>query len=238
MTKPGFISDGGVARAVEHQMRNWEFQKAQTAGGGPTFQESVCHFIAISRMPGAGGRVLADLLAERLGWPVFDKDILHLMAGDDRIRQKLYESMDEKDLGWLDQMLNLLISTEFRRNDYFRQLTRTVLAVTRQGRAIFLGRGAGLILPRDRGLSVRVVASMDGCVQRYAERTKLPPDQCRRDLVRLGEERERFIAQYFNRRSGDPLCYDLVLNFDYLSSTDGAEVVLAAMRSKGMTQVR
>jgi len=84
---------------VEKQMRNWELAKAQRLTVPEPRRAEVEDFIAISRSVGAGGNSVAVVLGEALGWPVFDKEILQTMAGDDAIRREIYASMDERDIG-------------------------------------------------------------------------------------------------------------------------------------------
>ncbi|MCP5110323.1 MAG: cytidylate kinase-like family protein, partial [bacterium] len=66
-----------TSRLVERQMRNWELARAQRVEvpAVPGAKE-VEHYVAISRTVGSGGSEVAVLLGERLGWPVFDKEIL------------------------------------------------------------------------------------------------------------------------------------------------------------------
>ncbi|RMF79739.1 MAG: hypothetical protein D6744_08860, partial [Planctomycetota bacterium] len=93
-----------IDRLIEKQIRNWEIARAQRRQT-PTEDDSgqaVAPFVTISRMVGSGGTEIARRLGERLGWPVFDKDLLQKMAGDDRVRVRIYEAMDERDVGWID----------------------------------------------------------------------------------------------------------------------------------------
>lgn len=226
-------SDRGLARICEQQMRNWELRKAQRPEHLRSLEKGVWAFVTISRMPGAGGFELATRLSETLGWPLFDKDILNRMAEDDRIRARLYESMDERDLGWLEQMLRLMMGSEFRRNDYLRQLTRTVLTIARQGNAVFLGRGVHMILPEAVGVRVRVVAPLADCVQRYSEHFGVATDDAHRAVASLEGDRRRFLQQYFGTSVEDPECYDLILNLGRLSPSDGVAVILAALKARG-----
>ncbi len=150
-----------VAKIVEKQMRNWELSRAQRVPPQPYAPPcDVCDFVCISRAVGSGGSQVATLLGEQLGWPMFDREILQVMARDDKVRTRLFEHLDERDVGWLEDAVRWLIRGASRPEDYFHRLTETILALARQGRAVFLGRGADLILPRDRGLRVRIIASI------------------------------------------------------------------------------
>ena len=183
---------------VEKQMRNWELARAQRPSEPAPKVEGVHDFVTISRRAGCGGSELAALLGERLGWPVFDRELLHAMAGDDGIRKRLYESMDERDLTWLEEVLRSLMSSEFPRNDYFHRLTGTVLTVARKDHAIFLGRAADLILPRGAGLRVRLTAPVEYCAQRLASRRRMTLDQARAEIQRTEVERAQFVENHFD----------------------------------------
>ena len=154
MPEQNRTSDPGLSKIVEKQMRNWEISRAQQVGTLKRGEAEVADFVTISNIVGAGGNEVAALLAEELNWPVFDRQILSTMAGDDDVRTRLYRSMDERDLGWFENVFRSLMQEEFRKNDYFHSLTETILCLARQGPAIFVGRSDSLrhVPPRDRRL--------------------------------------------------------------------------------------
>ena len=219
--------DPAVAKLVEKQMRNWELGKAQRLAVPEPKRHEVEDFIAISRAVGAGGRELARKLGQKLDWPVFDKEILDAMAGDDEVRRALYDSMDERDLGWCEEAFRSLMQPEFVKNDYFHRLTRTILSLARQGRGVFLGRGAHLILPQDRGFRVRLVAPLDKRIGRFARVQNLTVAQARAEVRRIEDERAEFIRHHFRTETSDATCHDLTLNVDRISLDHAVELVLS-----------
>ena len=220
-------NEPAVAKLVEKQMRNWELRKAQRLAVPEPERDEVEDFIAISRAVGAGGRELARKLGEALAWPVFDKEILDAMAGSDEFRRALYDSMDERDLGWCEETLRWLMQPEFVKNDYFHRLTKTILSLARQGQGVFLGRGAHLILPQDRGFRVRLVAPLEKRIQYLAEVQNLTLAQARADVERIERERAEFIRHHFRSETADATCHDLTLNLDRISLDQAVELVLA-----------
>jgi len=225
--------DSTTAKLVEKQMRNWEIARSQRIESPATEDEGVAQFLAISRRPGAGGARLAGMLSETLGWPVFDKQILDAMAGDDTIRRQVYESMDERDVGWFEETLRVFMQGEFETNDYFRQLTHTVLSLARQGSAIFLGRGIDLILPPSRGLRVRLIASWERCAERYAKRHDMTVAEATEQIERHEQQIAEFIRHQFNRDHTDPTRHDLVVNMDRFTPEEALDIVVGVLRSRG-----
>ncbi|UCE61491.1 MAG: cytidylate kinase-like family protein [Phycisphaerales bacterium] len=223
----------GLDRLVEKQMRNWELARAQRLTVPKEDRKEVEDFIAISRLVAAGGKEVAAKLGEALGWPVFDKEILDVMAGDDTIRRQVYDSMDERDLGWYEEVLRSLAQSEFVRNDYFNRLTQTVLSISRQGHGVYLGRAADLILPRDRGLRVRLVAPFAQRVQAFADQHKLSADTAKVELERVENERAEFAKAHFGIDYNDPTRCDLTINLDRLSITDAVGLILTTRERLG-----
>ncbi len=224
---------GPAGKLVERQMRNWELARAQRPTEPAAIQNEVEDFIAISRAVGAGGLDVATRLGETLKWPVFDRQILDIMAGDNELRRRIYASMDERDMGWCEETLQVLLRPEFVKNDYFHRLTKTVLTLARQGHAVFLGRGVDLILPRDVGFRVRLVASHETCVAHYSERHGLSREEADTEIVRVEREREEFIHRHFQAEAADQARYDLVINMGQFSREQAVDVILEARQVLG-----
>lgn len=226
MSSSSRIDGGGLAKLVERQMRHWELAKSQR--GPEPRVAAVEDFITVSRQVGAGGSEVASELAERLAWPLFDRDILREMAGEDSVREQIYSSMDERDLGWLEEALRSTLQTDFVKNDYFHQLSRTILALVRQGPAVFLGRAADLILPRDRGFRLRIIAPREKRAARYAARHGLSLPQSLVDIDRIEQQRAEFIRHHFHIEAAEQTRHDLIINLDRIPPHQAVEWVLAA----------
>jgi cytidylate kinase len=188
----------------------------------------VADFITIANIVGAGGNEVAAELGSSLRWPVYDRELLTRMAGDDEAHANLYHSMDERNLGWLEVTLRTLLEQKFRKNDYFHRLVETVLCLARQGPAIFVGRSADLILTQSKGLRVKLIASTDYCVSHFAERNHVTPEHARTKVARIEAERQDFIRHHFPRAEGDPMRFDLFLNVERFSTRQIVGLILAA----------
>ena len=171
------------------------------------------------------------MLGERLGWPVFEKEILHEMAGDDAKREQVYASMDERDMSWCEEVLRSLTQPEFVKNDYFHKLCKTILALARQSCAIFIGRRADLILPRNVGLRARIIAPFSTRIQRLVERRGLSAEAAAQEVERLEEERAGFTRKYFRVDPHDPQSYDLIINLNRFSFREAVDLIMSAHKT-------
>jgi len=224
-----------IQHLIEKQLRNWELARSQQVPQQHEPRPAVHPFVTISRQVGAGGLTVAEGLAQRLGWPVFDQQLLHAMAGDDRVRERLYESMDERDIHWLEEVMHwMLHGRPHSPHDYVQRLCRTVLAIARGGSAIFVGRGADLILPQETGLRVRLAAPREQRVENFARRHGLDPQQARDEIERVEKERAEFVRRHFHRDANDPLRFDLVVNTGRMEAAGTVDLILAAVRLRGL----
>jgi cytidylate kinase len=229
------VQDVQLAKIVEKQMRNWEYARLHARQPAADAAEpAVAPFVTVSRAVGCGGSEVAHRLAERLRWPCFDKEILRHMAGDDQLRKRLYEQMDVHDTSWLESALRILLQGEYHKEDYFRRLSETVLALARQGPGVFIGRGVDFLLPQDRGLRVRFFASHEQRVAAYAELHRCDKDAARSAIAREEHEREELFTKHFGRQKADPTRFDLLINLGRASAEEAIEVILASLRARGM----
>jgi cytidylate kinase len=225
-----FSGEPGLARLVEKQMRNWELARSQRLTVPAAERKEVEDFVCVSRQVGVDDKSVATRLGKRLQWPVFDREILDTMAGDDDMRRQIYQSMDERDLSWWEETLRSLAQEEFVRNDYFHRLCQTLLSLARQSCCVFLGRGADLILPETSGFRVRLVAPSELRIERYAEQRELTKEVARREVARRERERSRFLRRHFGVEANDPLRTDVVINLARFTIDQAVEVVLQTRR--------
>lgn len=224
---------GDIQKMVERQMRNWELARAQRVQPRPTEAgEPIQEFVTLSRTVASGGGRVGRLLGERLGWPVFDREILQSMADDDRVRARIYENLDEREVSWLEDAVRWLMRGDFKREDYFYRLSETVLALARRQTAVFLGRAVDCILPADKGLRVRITAPHDRRVAEMARRLGAPESQAGAELERIDKERDEYRRTYFSTATQDAVDFDLILNLARFDTEQAVEVILTALRQR------
>lgn len=224
----------GLSRVIEKQMRNWELGRMQRPEVFVTRRQEFAPFVTIANICGAGGGEVAQALSERLGWPVFDREILTLMARDDNVRESIYRSMDERDLNWFENVFRTLVQQEFRKNDYFHRLTQVVLWLARQGPAIYIGRSVDLILPQDKGLRVKIVAPMERCIDNFVRFSNVSREQARREIERIERERREFVENHFHIDPQTATRFDLQIRVDRFTTSQVVDLIVCAMKARGV----
>jgi len=136
--------------------------------------------------------------------------------------------MDERELSWWEEALRSLMEGDFVRNDYYHRLCEPLLSLAGQANSVFVGRGADLILPRDRGFRVRLVAPMADRLRRFAATMHLDPARAESEMRRIEQERERFFRHHFGVAPDDPMRYDITINLTRFTLDQSIAMILEA----------
>ena len=226
-----------LEQLIEQQIGRWELARRRKArqerpGRGKLGRLYFGPYLLISREKGAGGRQVANLIGQRLGWQVFDRQIVDAIAQRTQMRQQLVENLDEKTRGGLEDFLRHVLTKEIGSTDYLTHLRRVLLTLGQQGDVVIVGRGAEYILPNQFGVRVRLVAPFDVRAERIARAEGLTPEEANPLVARVDRERRDFVHTSFQKDASDPLNYDLVINTGPLTVERTAGIVLAALKQK------
>jgi cytidylate kinase len=189
--------------------------------------------ITISRQAGAGGRKLAEALAERLALDLHDRNIVEKIARDSRLSREMIEELDETEMNqarlWVQGVLNQRI---FMRDQYHLAVVKVVTALASRGGAVFLGRGAHLILGEAATLRLRLVASHRTRLQNILERTNLSRAEARALMDETDRRRAKHTRKVFRMEPGKAEHFDLVINTERLNLEDQIDLVLQALLAR------
>jgi cytidylate kinase len=187
--------------------------------------------IAISREAGALGHTVAAEVGYRLGWPVYDREILDKVGEDMRRPPRHLQAVDERPGSWLEDVLAGLASQYSVSTDqYLKYLVGAVRGLGQIGRCVIVGRGANFILPAGSTLRVRLVASADDRARVIAERLHLGLREAAAWAERTERQRGEFVRRVFRQDVADPHHYDLVLSMSRLAVEEAAEVIVGVLR--------
>ncbi len=188
--------------------------------------------IAVSRQAGSRGAEVARAVGAKLGWPVYDQELLQRIADEKGIQARLLELLDERHMGWLEEMIaSFCIDQGSYENSYLRSLLQLFATLGEAGHCIIVGRGAPHVLPAETTLRVRFVAPRDFRIAQVQRSRGLSREEAEKWVDRTERERKRFIEHYFRKDPEDPLNYDLVLNTGRLSIATCVEVVAQAAQA-------
>lgn len=182
--------------------------------------------ITISREFGSGGRTIGKKVAEQLGIPCYDSELIQKIAEESGFDAKFVQEAGEYAPGGF---LSNLSSRTFgpTNEDYLWKIQYQIISrLAGQGPCVIVGRCADYIL-RDKADCLRVFIHADAqfrarrIVQKYGERAE-SPEQRLRDKDKRRAAYHRF---YTNMKWGHAQNYDLTLNSGTLGIDRCVEII-------------
>ena len=178
--------------------------------------------ITISREFGSGGRELGKRLAEELGIPCYDHEIIEMIAKENGFDERYVANVSEKSI---EAAYPMTIGHRFAMPplQIMDQPIR-VAAAQRQiienfaekSDCVIVGRCADSILEDLNPMNLFVYADMASRVQRCVDRAPAGEDLTRKELEKMinqiDKQRRQYHQMYSDRRWGDKEGYHLCVN--------------------------
>ncbi len=188
-------------------------------------------FITISRNRGSLGDAIAHDLASRLGWQVFDREIVDHIALHSHVRQSLVEQLDERAQNLIHEsvqrLLTMAAGVSFGAEEYRDALLKALACVAGRGDAILVGRGANFALRSEGGgFHIRIVASPEVRIRRLMQRWQITCADARQRIDRMDLERRNFVRHHFKQDIDDFRHYDAIFNTDKLTVRQVADSIM------------
>ena len=221
-----------VDQRVELMKRHWRNLPSMidTPAEPPQPRQKVT--IAVSRERYALGSQVALAIGKLIGWHVYDRELVDMVAERSVLRSELLESIDEHTRSWLiESLTGLSHPGEISSAGYLHHLKHVMAALASHGECVIVGRGAAAFLPVESTLRVRVQAPLEVRAERLAAAENLAKDEARKQAIEIDRERATFVNQHFGVDLSDPHLFDVIVNTERLSPADCAEAIVAAART-------
>ena len=192
--------------------------------------------VTIEREFGAGGAAIAQRLAERLGWKLWDQDLTAEIAKLAQVDPAVVERMDERCDSLFYRLMKVYMRGSFERSlpltglDQFDAdsmvafMQRVIDRAADTGNCVIVGRGATYLL-RDRpdAFHVFIYAPLEEKIRRVTAMGKSEAEAI--DLISsIDHERATFVQKYFSKEWPTRDLYHLMIN-----SKVGDDVVVRAI---------
>ena len=192
--------------------------------------------ITISRQFGSGGRTVGRRLAERLGVPFYDKELVNQVADETGFDVSFIEENGEfspsKSIFSFAMSQGIpIMQNGLSMSDFIFCVQRQVILKLAEQPCVIVGRGADYVL-RDREDCFNVFIHAD--VQSRAERiVKLYGESEKRPEQRLADKdkkRKIYYKHYTDREWGDAKNYDICLNSGKIGIDKCVALILDAIK--------
>jgi cytidylate kinase len=202
---------------------------AESEGGVPA---PPAFTISISREAGSGGITVAREIGRRLGWPVFDEELMSKLADELNVDVTYLKEYDEHRGSWLVDTIKSLSTSSASVTEvaYFHRLVKILHALGLRGECIIVGRGSSFILPQETTLRVRIVASLNDRIAFMMREHKLSNAEAARYVDTKDHDRDKFLKDHFHKEPADPQNYDLIINRSRFTIDETAELTIDALQ--------
>ena len=214
-----------IQKIINEQIKRWEIGNREDK----PIQETI-NVITISRESGSQGYEVAKQLCRETGFDLFHHEIVDAMVETSKSSRVLLETLDEKGMNIVDDIVSNFVSEHHLWSDEYSKLLFKILGtIGKHGNAVILGRGANCVLKKQKALRVRIVAPM--IIRRdYIQKSlNLSKDDTQKHIVSTDANRSAFVKRYFNSDATDPANYDLILNTGTLSVEKAVQVIKCAI---------
>lgn len=202
--------------------------------------------ITISRQFASGGRTIGKKLAERLGIPFYDRDLITLAAKKSGFAEEIIESADSKSTHSLLYSLSMGMynnvgafdgPNSLPLNDRIFLVQHNVIReIAQQGSCVIVGRCANYVLREDPDvINIFIHSDLDSRIRRAVDEYGTPQEKARGTILKNDKRRAAYFEYYTGARWGRMENYDLAIHSDRIGLDNAAALVesFAHMRADG-----
>ena len=192
--------------------------------------------ITISREFGSGGRLIGRRLAEKLGVPYYDKELLDKIAEDSGFSKEMIEGAEKRAKNSFLYSLASAMGTgeagpeslSLNERFFLAQFDSIRKLAQEEGSCVIVGRCADYILrDRDDLINIFITASVDNRISRAIEIDMLPKEKAAEIVLKKDKTRANYYKYHVGERWDNVLNYDLAIRSD-LTGIEGTVKALKA----------
>jgi len=213
---------------ITRQINFWEKSRKK-----PAVQSSLRHKnLTISQQKGSNGIELGKAIAKRLGWQVYDKEIVNYIAENTQVRKHMVELFDERSRTEMDTLISTILDkNSINKEIYFKQLTKTLITLGRHGNAVIIGRGGNFILPDNMALKIFVARDFSDRIKQVSKNAA-DAAGAEKELKKNDIVRSLFIRKHFGKDADHPSHFDLVINLSKVDFSTAENIIISALSAK------
>jgi len=201
--------------------------------------------ITIGRQYGSGGAEVGKKLGKKLGFDVYDKEILKMTSDKSGIRESYFHLADER-AG--NKLLYRIVQSMIPKNtapslgadlvssdNLFRFQSSVIRKLAEEESCIFIGRCADHILAGTENLArIFIYADMDARIKRITEKGYYEEADVPKNIRRVDKERREYHMYYTGKDWESPGNYDMMLNSAVLGTDGCVECILEYLKIRGL----
>jgi cytidylate kinase len=203
--------------------------------------------ITVQRMFGSGGRDVAALVAQHLGWSLLDNAVVDEVAARLGVSVSEISSREERVPSLAERISGAMTLSapesalpvadasiaEQPEERLVAATQRVIEDAARQGNVVFVGRGAGFMFAdRPDALHVFCYAPMAALIEYAVKHRGVNPATAEQQVMKANKQREQYVRRHWDREWRAVENYHLCIDTARLGIPAAADVVVSAARER------
>ena len=181
--------------------------------------------ITISREYGSGGRYIGQLVADKLGIKLYDKEFVEKLAVETGLSKEYIENNEQK-RNALDTLNSGYYFGMNNSDELFIKESELIKEIASKESCVIIGRCADFILKDKKNvIKIFVYSSMEDKVKRATKFYGLDEKTANKEIKRINKLRSSHYKYYTEKEWRDNSNYDICINSDILGVEKSAELI-------------
>lgn len=194
--------------------------------------------ICIGRESGSGGRRIGVSLADKLGIPCYDKELIAEAAKESGLAEEILENNDEVPTrSFLYSLVMDTYSMAYHstgpvdmpiEQKAFLAQYNAIKKLAEEGSAVFVGRCADYALEGNEDvISIFITADEEDKIAHVQETYSYTPGRAKDYIEKADKRRSNYYNYYANKKWGEATSYDLCINRSRLGFEGTVDAIIA-----------
>lgn len=197
--------------------------------------------VTISREYGSGGRIIGKLVAEKMGVPFYDKEIIDLAVEESGFSREMIESAELKAKSSFAYSLASTVSfgesvsggSLSVNEKLFLAQFDVIKKIGESGEGVIVGRCADYVL-RDMPsvTNVFIYSEMEERIKRCVEVYGDDPDKVKHVIATYDKARQNYYNYHTCQKWGDYRNYNLIINSYCITEEQAADMIVSYVKNR------
>lgn len=181
--------------------------------------------ITIAREYGSGGRYIGNLVSEKLGIKLYDKEIIEKMAKNTGLSEEYIEDNEQK-RNLFDNFNGGYYIGLNNDDELFIKESELIKELSTKDSCVIVGRCADFVLKDNKNiLKVFISSSMNNKIKRATEFYGMNKDKAEKEVLKINKLRANHYKHYTERDWKEPSNYDICINSDAIGIDNAVDLI-------------
>lgn len=194
------------------------------------------NIITISRQYGSGGREIGEMLANKLGIPFYDREVITRAAKESGFSETIFENVEKKATSSLLYSIAMGMGAYGSHDIGFTHLSlddqvylaqsNVIRKMAQEGPCVIVGRCADYILRDYKDvIHVYIWADLAFRKERAVTRYNLQEEKAEENIIKIDKRRANYYNYHANDKWGRAENYHLSIRSDYVGIEKSVELI-------------